>query len=97
MAVSLAVVEASRPEGLSDAALDVGDRISRLDRLMAAPLIGEFPDTVILPPAGVPNVSLPLEPGDLPPVARPTPPIVIPYPSVDLGPAGDRVNVPVGK
>ena len=64
---------------------------------IGTPLMGEFPDTVILPPAGVPNVSVPLEPGELPPVARPTPPIVIPYPSVDLGPIGDKVNVPVGK
>ena len=64
---------------------------------IGTPLMGEFPDTVILPPGGVPNVSVPLEPGELPPVARPTPPIVIPYPSVDLGPVGDKVNVPVGK
>jgi hypothetical protein len=64
---------------------------------IGTPLMGEFPDTVILPPVGVPNVSLPLEPGELPPVARPTPPMVIPYPSVDLGPVGDKVNVPVGK
>ncbi len=35
MAVSLAVVEASHPEGLSDAALELGDRISRLDQVMA--------------------------------------------------------------
>ena len=60
------------------------------------PLMGEFPDTMILPPAGVPNVSSPLEPGELPPVARPTPPIVIRYPSVDLGPVEDNMNVPVG-
>lgn len=64
---------------------------------IGTPLMGEFPDTVILPPAGVPNVSVPLEPGELPPVARPIPPVVIPYPSVDLGPVEDSVNVPVGK
>jgi len=64
---------------------------------IGTPLMGEFPDTVILPPPGVPNVSPPPEPGHLPPVARPTPPIVIPYPSADLGPVGDNVNVPVGK
>ena len=63
---------------------------------VGTPMMTEFPDTVILPPAGVPNVSLPLEPGELPPVARPTPPVVIPYPRVDLGPVGDEVNVPVG-
>jgi hypothetical protein len=64
---------------------------------IGTPLMGEFPDTVILPPAGVPNVPSPLEPGGDPPVMRPTPPIVIPYPSVDLGPVGDNVDVPVGK
>lgn len=55
---------------------------------IGTPLMGQFADTVILPPAGVPNLSLPAEPGHLPPVVRPIPPIVIPYPSVDLGPVG---------
>jgi hypothetical protein len=68
-----------------------------LSQNIGTPLMGEFPDTVIPPPVGVPNVSVPLEPGELPPVARLPEPIVIPYPSVDLGPVEDNVNVPVGK
>ena len=66
-----------------------------LSQNIGTPLMGEFPDNVILPPPGVPSVPLP-EPGELP-VARPPVPIVIPYPSVDLGPVEDNVNVPVGK
>ena len=35
MTVSLSVVEASHPQGLSDAAQRLGDRVSRLDQVMA--------------------------------------------------------------
>jgi hypothetical protein len=66
-----------------------------LSQNIGTPLMGEFPDNVILPPLGVPSVPPP-EPGELP-VARLPVPIVIPYPSVDLGPVEDNVNVPVGK
>jgi hypothetical protein len=64
---------------------------------IGTPLMTEFPETVILPPAGAPTVTLPPEPGQLTPPGRPPMPIVIPYPSVDLGPVEDNVNVPVGK
>jgi hypothetical protein len=64
---------------------------------VGTPLMTEFPDTVILPPAGMPSATLPPQPGELTPIARPPMPIVIPYPSVDLGPSEENVNVPVGK
>jgi hypothetical protein len=67
-----------------------------LSQNIGTPLMGEFPDTVMLPPPGVPSVPITSEPGELP-VARPPMPIVIPYPSVDLGPVEDNVNVPIGK
>lgn len=67
-----------------------------LSQNIGTPLMGEFPDTVILPPPGVPSVPIPAESGELS-VARPPVPVVIAYPSVGLGPVEDNVNVPVGK
>lgn len=62
-------------------------------------LMGEFPDDVYLSPPGVPFHPLPGSPGQQLPIppASPTLPIVIPYPSVELGPVADQVKVPVGR
>ncbi|WP_319432309.1 hypothetical protein [Mycobacterium sp. RTGN5] len=62
-------------------------------------LMGEFPDDVYLPPPGLPvhpPSGFPAPHVSLPP-ATPTPPLVIPYPSVELGPVDQQVKVPVGK
>ncbi len=63
---------------------------------IGTPMMGEFPDTVILPPAGVPNLSLPTRARAPSARRRAHTVVVIPYPRVDLGPVGDEVNVPVG-
>ncbi|WP_137145564.1 WXG100 family type VII secretion target [Mycolicibacterium sp. CR10] len=62
---------------------------------IGVPLMGEFPDTVLPPMPGIPDLDL--APGQDLPVLQPTPPFVIPYPSIELGPVGDDVNIPVGK
>jgi hypothetical protein len=58
------------------------------------PLMGEFPDTIV---PGSPPLPAPLPGGPhLPPVAPLRPPIVIPYPSVQLGPVESAPRVPIG-
>lgn len=66
-----------------------------LSQNIGVPLMGEFPDTVLPPLFRVPDLDV--GPANDPPVLQIPEPFVIPYPSIELGPVGDGVNVPVGR
>lgn len=90
-------------EGASEIANILPQNISQAGPLLGlplaqsigVPLMGEFPDTTMPPLPRVQEVDVNL--ANDPPVLQIPEPIVIPYPSVELGPVGDSVNVPVGK
>ena len=61
-------------------------------------LMGEFPDTVLPPQAGLPPlVPAPHLAPHPPPVLREPVPVIIPYPSVQLGPVANAPQIPIGE